>query len=131
MKIFKQFLASFGVMAMVMFGAVGMNLTLQPTASADVVDVFSGSACGGSKLCATKSDNSVMAVIGKVIQVLIWASAIVSVIVIIVGGLMYMLAAGDPGKITKAKDTVLYAVVGLVVSLLAFAIVYFVTDFMK
>ena len=72
-----------------------------------------------------------MSVIEKVIQVLIWAATIVSVIVIIVSGLMYMLAAGDPGKITKAKDALLYSVVGLVVSLLAFAIVYFVTGAFK
>lgn len=87
--------------------------------------------CKGSYICTPNEKNSVMNVIGQVITVLIWASAIVSTIVIIVSGIMYALASGDPGKISKAKDALLYSVIGLVVSLLAFAIVYFVTNVMK
>lgn len=131
MKKIQQIIASFGVLAVLILGAAGPSLAFAPSVSADAVDVFSGAGCSGSKLCATKESNSVMSVIEKVIQVLIWAATIVSVIVIIVSGLMYMLAAGDPGKITKAKDALLYSVVGLVVSLLAFAIVYFVTGAFK
>ena len=37
-----------------------------------------------------------------------------------------MTSAGDPGKVKKAKDTILYGVIGLVVCVLAFAIVNFV-----
>ena len=45
---------------------------------------------------------------------------------LIVGAVRYAAAAGDQGLITKAKDTILYAVIGLVVSILAFTIVQFV-----
>jgi uncharacterized membrane protein YjfL (UPF0719 family) len=48
---------------------------------------------------------------------------------IIIGGFMYVLSAGDQAKVTKAKDTVLYAVIGLVVTLLAFSIVKFVLGY--
>ena len=45
---------------------------------------------------------------------------------IVIGAVRYAASAGDQGLITKAKDTILYAVIGLVVSILAFTIVQFV-----
>ena len=51
---------------------------------------------------------------------------IVAVIMIILGGFTMMTSSGDPGKVKKGKDTILYGVIGLVVALLAFAIVNFV-----
>ena len=64
----------------------------------------------------------------SIINVLLFIVGAVAVIVIIVGGISYVVSAGDPAKVKKAKDTILYAVVGLVVALLAFAIIRFVTD---
>ena len=62
--------------------------------------------------------------------VFVW-TGIIAVIVIIIGGILYIIAQGDPGKITRAKNTILYAVIGLIVSLLAFAIVNFVLNRVK
>ena len=62
--------------------------------------------------------------------VFLWVG-IIAVIVIIIGGVNYMLSQGDPNKIKKAKDTILYGVIGLVVVLLAFAIVNFVLGVFK
>ena len=45
---------------------------------------------------------------------------------IIIGGVTYMTSSGDAGKVKKAKDTILYGVIGLVVVALAYAIVNFV-----
>lgn len=45
---------------------------------------------------------------------------------IVIGALRYAASNGDQGLITKAKDTILYAVIGLIVSMLAFTIVQFV-----
>lgn len=53
-------------------------------------------------------------------------AGVVCVIVITIAGLNYVLSSGDPQKVSKAKDTILYAVIGLAVSILAFAIVSFV-----
>jgi len=50
--------------------------------------------------------------------------AIISIIGIVVGGLMYVLSAGDEEKTKSAKGIILASVIGLVVTLLAFAIVY-------
>jgi len=73
---------------------------------------------GGSN---TLEDN-VVNIINGIIAVL----GLVAVIVIIIGGVGYMTSAGDAGKVKKAKDTILYGVIGLIVCVLAFAIVNFV-----
>lgn len=49
----------------------------------------------------------------------------VAVIVIVVGGVSYMTSNGDAGKIQKAKNTILYACIGLIICVLSFAIVNF------
>ena len=46
--------------------------------------------------------------------------------VIILGGVYYVISQGEAAKITRAKNTILYGVVGLIISLLAYAIVNFV-----
>ncbi len=50
----------------------------------------------------------------------------VAVVMIILGGVNYATSQGDPAKATKAKNTIMYAVIGLVITLLAIAIVNFV-----
>ncbi len=52
----------------------------------------------------------------------------ISVIMLIWGGLRYILSGGDNKKITDAKNTILYAIIGLVIAILAFAIVNFVLN---
>ena len=67
-----------------------------------------------------------------IVNGVVGALAIVCVVVIIIGGVNYMTSSGDAGKVKKAKDTILYGVIGLVVCVLAFAIVNFViTDILK
>lgn len=64
--------------------------------------------------------------ITNILNVVIGVLGLVCVIVIIIGGVNYMTSTGDAGKVKKAKDTILYGVIGLVVCALAFAIVNFV-----
>lgn len=64
--------------------------------------------------------------ITNILNAVIGVLGIVAVIVIIVGGVGYMTSTGDAGKVKKAKDTILYGVIGLVICALAAAIVNFV-----
>ena len=64
--------------------------------------------------------------ITSIINGVIGVLGIVCVVVMIIGGINYMTSAGDAGKVKKAKDTILYGLIGLVVCVLAFAIVNFV-----
>lgn len=77
-----------------------------------------------------KSDDinsAVTAIINGVIGLL----AIVCVVVIIVGGINYMTSAGDAGKVKTAKNTILYGLIGLVICVLAFAIVNWLVGILK
>ena len=65
-------------------------------------------------------------IIETVINIFSLVVGVVAVIMIIVGGLKYITSGGDSGNITGAKNTILYAVVGLVVVALAQIIVRFV-----
>lgn len=64
--------------------------------------------------------------IKNVINVLLYIIGIAAVIMIVIGGLRYVLSGGDSGSTKGAKDTILYAVVGLIVAIVAYAIVNFV-----
>jgi hypothetical protein len=64
--------------------------------------------------------------IKSVVNLLLYIIGIAAVIVIVIAGLMYVVSSGDANKTKAAKDAILYAVVGLVVAILAFAIVNFV-----
>lgn len=64
--------------------------------------------------------------ITNVVNVLLFILGAIAVIMIIIGGIRYTTSNGDAGNTKAAKDTILYAVVGLVVAILAYAIVNFV-----
>ena len=61
-----------------------------------------------------------------VTNVLLFLIGAVSVIMLIYGGIRYVVSGGDSGAVTSAKNTILYAVVGIVVAILAYALVNFV-----
>lgn len=67
-------------------------------------------------------------IVSQVINLLSLAVGVVAVIMIIVGGFKYITSGGDSGNVTGAKNTILYAVVGLIVVALAQVIVRFVVD---
>lgn len=75
--------------------------------------------------------NALQNSIGTILRSVFIMLGIVSVIVIILGGVSYSTSMGDPGKATKAKSTIIYGVVGLVIALLAFSIVLFIFDKLK
>ena len=83
-------------------------------------DILAASGCGTSGI-STLPD-----VIVNILNAIILVSGLVAVIFIIIGGIQYMTSTGEPSKTKKAKDTILYACIGLVICVLAFAIVNWV-----
>lgn len=63
--------------------------------------------------------------IKTIVNILLFLLGAIAVIMIIIGGIRYATSNGDAGSVKGAKDTILYAVIGLVVAILAFAIVNF------
>ena len=64
--------------------------------------------------------------IKDIVNILLFILGAIAVIMIIIGGIRYTTSNGDAGSIKGAKDTILYSVIGLVVAILAYAIVNFV-----
>jgi hypothetical protein len=123
MKKMKVLIAAFAVM---MFGA----FMLVPVGAANALDPSNPIA----DVCKTDPTNSVCksqgdsanALITKLVNILLFVIGALSTIMIIVGGIFYVTSSGDSSKITRAKNTIMYAVVGLVIALVAYAIVNWV-----
>ena len=62
----------------------------------------------------------------QITNTILYIVGIIAVIMLIIGGIKYVVSGGDSKKVTDAKNTVLYAIIGLVIAFLAFAIVNFV-----
>jgi hypothetical protein len=87
-------------------------------------NTFSGGVC--TRMSGGKEQKGVEGLIQTVINILLFIIGILSVIMIIFGGIKYTTSAGDKSKVDSAKNTIMYAVVGLVVSIVAFALVQWV-----
>lgn len=120
MKRIKTLVAAF-------FVAVVGTFALVPASSTFALDPL-GNICSSnpdSEVCKSKDDNA-NELIGTIVNTLLFVIGALSTIMIIVGGIFYVISNGDSGKIARAKNTITYAVVGLVVAFVAFAIINWV-----
>jgi hypothetical protein len=65
------------------------------------------------------------------INVILYILGSLAVIMIIYSGILYVMSGGDANNVTKAKNTLMYSIIGLIVALLAYAIVNFVITTFK
>jgi hypothetical protein len=72
------------------------------------------------------SETSLSDLVRKIINILSVIVGVIAVIMIIIGGLRYITSGGDSGNVSSAKNTIIYAIVGLVIVALAQFIVRFV-----
>ena len=79
-------------------------------------------ATGGS----CDAGKGLMANFQTIANTLIFIVGAISVLMVIIGGLRYVLSGGDSAGLKSAKDTILYALIGVVVSVLSYALVAFV-----
>ena len=66
--------------------------------------------------------------ITNIVNIMLYALGAIAVIMIVIGGIRYTTSNGDSNGIQSAKNTILYAVAGLVMAILAYAIVNFVVS---
>lgn len=103
--------------------SLGVTTFVKPVAA---VDIYNGCASGSSsELCKHKNDD-IKTYLKNGINILLYVLGAIAVIMIIISGILYTTSGGNSGTVTKAKDTLLYSVVGLVVAIFAYAIVNFV-----
>jgi len=110
-------------------------VALPATANAYTVDSDGQAGCGtninlsGSGDCGvTQGRNTVQQTIRNIINIFSIIVGAVAVIMIIFGGFRYITSGGDSNNIGSAKNTILYAIVGLVIVAIAQAVVQFVLN---
>jgi hypothetical protein len=130
-------------------GIIAVSFATTPIVSAAGVDVFkagcdaanqgagasdqgggSGGA-GSTSICGATSSGDFNKLIHNVINILFIVLGMIAVIMIVIGGIRYTTSNGDSSQVKSAKDTIMYAVIGLVVAILAYAIVNFILSAFK
>ena|SRR5688572_15556800 len=117
--------------------ALSLGLLLAPQAGLAQVDVGKEQACQGaggqydtaSGTCTTIGEEpgrDLPSIIKDVINLIIFIVGAVAVLMLVIGGLRYVLSGGDQAGVEGAKNTILYSVIGIVVAFMAYAIVNFV-----
>lgn len=109
--------------------ALGVSLVAPAMQSTDVA-AFDQSITDGASAAQGKDQSSELfgdgGIFMTITNVLLFIIGAISVIMLIIGGIRYVVSAGDSTAVTGAKNTILYAIVGIVVALLAYAVVNFV-----
>lgn len=106
---------------------LGLGGTILAAPAVGAVNVFDQ--CGSNAdaaVCKAQNEDNATSMITIVINILLFVIGIIAVIMIIVGGIRYTLSNGNASSTKEAKDTILYAVIGLIVAMMAYAIVNFV-----
>ena len=122
----KKSIISIAIMTCAVFGAsVLSTASLSGSVSAQVskgIDTATTSEMQG------KSIDGDSGLIKTVVNILLWAVGILSVIMIIFSGFRYITSSGDASKTKSAQSTLIYSVVGLIVAIMAWAIVNMVIN---
>lgn len=115
----KKLLASALMIPMIAFG---VSAAVAPTAT------FASAVTDGINATSANQAQpaSLSTIIKYVVNVLLYVIGAISVIMLIIGGIRYATSAGNSSSVTAAKNTIMYALIGLVVAVLAYAIVNFV-----
>lgn len=74
----------------------------------------------------TNEENTLMNTVGNVLNAIYGVIAVVAVVMIVIAGIKYSTSQGDPGKVQSAKNTIMYSIIGLVITISAFAITTFI-----
>lgn len=110
-----------------MVSATGFAVNIQDRLcdASDTLTVDGSGTCAGTTGVGTTKINSIIETIVNLFSVIV---GVIAVIMIIWGGLRYITSGGESGKITTAKNTIIYAIIGLIVVALAQFIVKFVLN---
>lgn len=94
-------------------------------AAVNVIKNPSGDQADAAKVVNNDGNKTFQQTMTQIISTLFVVLGMIAVIMIVIGGIRYATANGDQGAIKSAKNTILYAVVGVIVAMLSYAIVNF------
>jgi hypothetical protein len=127
-SIIKKFVTTITAIALLMAPSA---VLLPSVAHADIRDnvcrgVNTTNGVADDTNCEETNGSTFADLMKKIINIFSIVVGSVSVIMIIIGGFRYIISGGDSGGVTAGKNTILYAIVGLVIVLFSQVIVRFV-----
>lgn len=133
-QIIKKSLQSLLILPVLALAASMALPVLQPAGTAyaqEACDPDASSGLSGGAGCSQGADQPPDlfgdgGIFQTITNVLLFIIGAISVIMLIIGGIRYVVSGGDQAAVTSAKNTILYAVVGIIVAILAYALVNFV-----
>jgi len=130
---FKKIRLAFLILSSTLAVAAGSAAPLALAASSAAGEISKGAceAAGQQNCTPAQAAGSLNDTIASVINLLSVLVGVAAVIMIIIGGFRYITSAGDSTKVTSAKNTIIYAIIGLIIVALAQLIVHFVLNKVK
>ncbi len=129
-------LKSIALALVAMFAGLGAIFAYQPAYAACTCEkdatgkyVASDDCSEAEKgICAsnTGGPEDINVTVKNIINAILYIIGLLAVVMVIIGGVQYTTSGGDSAAVTKAKNTILYGIVGLAIAILAYAIVNFV-----
>lgn len=116
-----------GVLGVIALALWGPDLAYAQSVAPSELGIDEGAeaAKGNDQVTDLFGETGVFRTITNVMLFLIGA---ISVIMLMIGGIWYIVSGGDATRVQEAKNTILYAIVGIIVTLLAYAAIDFVID---
>jgi hypothetical protein len=105
--------------------ALPSSSAVQATAKDEICNGV-GAAAGGSGCASADGEPTVNSLVTSIVNILSWVVGVLAVIMLIFAGFQYVTSGGDSGKIGNAKNTMIYAIVGIAVVAFSQTIVKFV-----
>ena len=136
----KNFLFSFAILAILQVAMFGIGLTVSsslavvPSASAQVKcpdgTKLQGSLClpDNAPTKGIAGSKDFVALVKNIINILLFVAGMMAVVFLIIGGYQYLTSAGNEGAAEKGRKTLLNAIIGIVVIVMAYAIVNVVSN---
>lgn len=115
------------VSSILIFAPIALSIAVYAD-SASQQQVCEGIGVTGAKCTAAGDNTSIDGIVKAVVSILSIIVGVAAVIMLIIGGLKYVTSGGDSNAVSSAKNTVLYALIGLVVAVLAQFIVHFIIN---
>jgi len=115
------------LLSIIVASVVALMIGMVPVyAEEDICEKLDPSIPNYSVMCEGGDEGTLLETVKNVLNTVYLWIGIIAVVVIIIGGYKYTMSQGDAAKVKSAKDTIMYAVIGLIVALAAFAITNFI-----
>ncbi len=107
---------------------IGLGIALVATPASALGEGGASAGIGAARGDNTPSNlvNGDSSIIKRAINIMLFAVGVLSVVMLIFGGFRYVISGGKKESVTNAKNTILYAIVGLLVAVFAYAIINFI-----